>query len=167
MTDPATPIPTPPTPPTPPTTVPVPPVASTGTDPAASTGTAATPVAATGKVFNIPQAVLDKYPDLVAMIKKSESMADEERDYWFQILPIMTDEQVDRLRKILTEESEQLAKLDTQYQDELSKLNKKHVEEWDNLEREKAREQMKQAEATAESAEKANEEDILNQLNNL
>jgi Spy/CpxP family protein refolding chaperone len=162
MTDPTTPTPaTPPTPPTPP----VPPVASTGTDPAATSGT--TPAATTGKVFNIPQAVLDKYPDLVEMIKKSESMADEERDYWFQILPIMTDEQVDRLRKILTEESEQLAKLDTQYQDELSKLNKKHVEEWDNLEREKAREQMKQAEATAESAEKASEEDILNQLNNL
>ena len=51
--------------------------------------------------YNVPQVVLDKYPELVELIKKTESMSVEEREYWFQILPIMTEDQVTRLKKIL------------------------------------------------------------------
>lgn len=114
--------------------------------------------------YNIPQVVLDKYPDLVALIKSTESMTRQEREYWFQILPIMTEEQVTRLRMILEEEATQLKSLDAKYQDELQKMNKKHLEEWDTFEHEKTREAIAAKEAAEESAEKTEEEKLLQQL---
>jgi len=114
--------------------------------------------------YNIPQVVLDKYPELVELIKKTESMSVEEREYWFQILPIMTEDQVTRLKTILAEEAAQLSKLDDQYQGELAKLNKKHLEEWNVFEKKQEREARKAEEASHEVTEKKAEEDILKQL---
>lgn len=114
--------------------------------------------------FNIPAAVLAKYPELVALIKKTESMSDEEREYWFQILPIMTADQVTRLKTILEEESNQLAKLDTQYQDELGKLNKKHLEEWNVFQKKQDREALKAEEASHDAVEDKAAEELLKKL---
>lgn len=119
------------------------------------------------KQYNIPEAVLKQYPDLVELIKKTESMSDEERDYWFQILPIMTEEQVQRLRNILEEEAQQLAKLDEEYKDELSEINKKHLKEWNAFEIEKERKEREAAEEAHEKEEAAEEESILGELDNL
>ncbi len=66
-------------------------------------GTATTGKAATSK-FYIPAVVQEKYPNLVPLILETESMDDEEREYWFQILPIMTPEQVEKFREILISE---------------------------------------------------------------
>lgn len=115
--------------------------------------------------YTIPQVVLDKYPDLVELIKKTESMTVEERNYWFQILPIMTVEQVERLKKILLDEASQLAKLDDQYQAELSKLNEKHLEEWNLMEKNKQKEEIKAKEKAEEAGETKAQEDLLNKLN--
>ncbi|MFA6023674.1 MAG: hypothetical protein WC777_00435 [Candidatus Gracilibacteria bacterium] len=114
--------------------------------------------------FTIPQVVQDKYPELIELIKKTESMSNEERDYWFQILPIMTPDQINRLKNILSEEVTQLSKLDDQYQEELAKLNKKHVEEWDVFQKKQERETLKAEEASHEAAEAEAEEDILKKL---
>lgn len=124
--------------------------------------------------YKIPQLVKEKYPDLVELIKKTQSMMPEERQYWFQILPIMTDEQVARLRKILEDEAAQLAKLDAQYQEEVSRLNQKHLAEWENYDREQTEKEMKakreeraKAEASAEAEESQTEEDLLSSLQKL
>ncbi|MFA5792372.1 MAG: hypothetical protein WC897_00695 [Candidatus Gracilibacteria bacterium] len=119
---------------------------------------------ATGGDYDVPQVVLDKYPELVELIKKTESMSREEREYWFQILPIMTDDQVSRLKTILEEEASQLSKLDTEYQDELAKLNQKHLEEWNTMQKKQEREKLQEAEATNEADEAKKEADILGQL---
>ena len=117
-----------------------------------------------GKQYNIPSLVLEKHGELVEMIKKTESMSDEEREYWFQILPIMTDEQVARLRTILDEEAKQLSQLDKQYQDELAEINKKHLAEWDAFEKKKEREALQAEEAKEEAQEKAAESALLEEL---
>lgn len=138
--------------------------------PAGQTPATGTPAAQSGSTtsgddkFNVPKVVQEKYPELVAMIKRTESMSNEEREYWFQILPIMTADQVARLKNILQEEANQLAKLDTQYQDELTKLNKKHVEEWNMFQKKQDREALKEQEASNEAEEAKAEEDILKKL---
>jgi len=129
-----------------------------------ATGTGTNPNAGD---YKIPQVVKDKFPALVNLILETESMSKEERNYWFQILPIMTNEQVDRLKNILNEEKTQLAQLDTEYQDELSKLNEKHLKEWDEFERKQDRDELAQAEAAHEAEESKAEEDILGELDNL
>ena len=64
--------------------------------------------AAPATKFEIPETVRAQYPDLVPLILETESMNDDERRYWFQILPIMTPEQVLKLRDILANEKKQL-----------------------------------------------------------
>ncbi len=117
--------------------------------------------------YNISDEVLQKFPELVKLIKDAESMTDAERTYWFQILPIMTQEQVDKLRTILVKEREQLAKLDSEYETELKRINDKHMLEWKEFEMRKARESRQQAEAAHEAEEEKAEEDILSQLDDL
>ncbi|MBU1992122.1 MAG: hypothetical protein ABH856_02080 [Patescibacteria group bacterium] len=116
--------------------------------------------------FAIPKVVKEKYPDLIELIKGTESMNDDEREYWFQILPIMTDEQVEKFRGILDNEKKQLQKLDKEYEDELQKLNDKHLVEWQQFETEEKRKKLKVAEKKHEEEEQANEEALLDQLNN-
>ncbi len=61
------------------------------------------------------------FPEIIALIRQSQSMNDEERQYWVDILPVMTPEQVDQLRDILTNERDQLAAIDAKYAQELNK----------------------------------------------
>jgi hypothetical protein len=129
-----------------------------------TTGQAAT---AAPVEYNVPDVVMQKYPDLVALIKKTESMSKDERNYWFQILPIMTDDQVARLRKILDDEASQLTKLDSEYQTELAKLNEKHLKEWDDFERTQKRDELKKVESASSAEEAKHQEDLLKQLGNL
>ncbi|MBI4280922.1 glycoside hydrolase family 25 protein [Candidatus Uhrbacteria bacterium] len=64
-------------------------------------------------LFDIPKSVEQEYPDLIPLILQTKSMNDDERQDWFQILPLMTDEQVQKLREILTnEKKEELGRLD-------------------------------------------------------
>ena len=51
--------------------------------------------------FSVPQEVQEQFPDLVPQILASPSMDDEERKYWFSVLPIMTEDQIKELRDIL------------------------------------------------------------------
>ena len=131
------------------------------------TTTTAAATTATPAEYNIPPVVLQKYPDLVELIKKTDSMSKDERNYWFQILPIMTDEQVVRLRKILDDEANQLTKLDSEYQTELAKLNEKHLKEWDDFERTQKRDELKKVESASSAEEQKKQEDLLKQLGNV
>ncbi len=60
--------------------------------------------------ITIPDEVKEKYPELIPQILASRSMDDDERNYWFSVLPIMTDEQVAELRDILDTEQKRLKK---------------------------------------------------------
>lgn len=72
-----------------------------------------TPPPATGLVIS-PDTEL-RFGALVALIQGSESMNSEERQYWINILPIMTQEQLKNLEEILTSEKKQLAAIDEKY----------------------------------------------------
>lgn len=114
--------------------------------------------------FKIPEDIKKKYPELVTLILGTESMNDDERQYWFQIMPIMTEEQTKKLHSILQNEKEQLAKLDEQYEEELKKLNDKHLLELKEKEFKKERTERFQKEKAAEEEEKDLEEELLKKL---
>lgn len=114
--------------------------------------------------FVIPRLVKEKYPDLIDLIKETESMDDEERQYWLQILPVMTDQQVEKFKNILITEKEQLAELDKEYEDELNRLNEKHLLEWKEFESKEKSKAIQEAEAKSEVEEKQMEEELLAKL---
>jgi hypothetical protein len=83
--------------------------------------------------FHIPDEVQAKWPQLVNLIKDTESMDDNEKQYWFDVLLTMTDEQVDRLFAILQSEKDKLDELEAKYREEIKKLNEKHMAEWNEF----------------------------------
>ncbi|MBD3157035.1 hypothetical protein GF369_04385 [Candidatus Peregrinibacteria bacterium] len=117
--------------------------------------------------FHIPKAVRDNHPDLIPLILDTESMDDEEREYWFQILPIMTEDQVAKFKNILVTEKKQLAKLDQEYEAELAKINEKHLQEWQAFEAKQQREALEEKEQAHEAKESSTEEELLKKLQNL
>ena len=67
---------------------------------------------------------------LVDLILKTESMDNQEKKYWFELLPNMTEEQKDRLLDILETERVKLEELELKNQEEIKALNEKHLLEW-------------------------------------
>ncbi len=114
------------------------------------------------KDFAIPASVRAQFQDLVDLIMGSESMNDEERQYWFDILPVMTPEQVENLRSILTNEKTQLAAIDAKYATD----SQANVDTVAIAEQRRESRQMRDAEEqNHEHNEALNEEDILKKIN--
>ncbi len=101
--------------------------------------------------FTILDEIQTQYSELVQLVLGSESIDNNEKQYWFDILPSMTDEQVDRLFNILMTERHQLEELNLKYQEEIKTLNEKHLIEWQSLQSQKAKKQVQQAEQSDNS----------------
>lgn len=120
--------------------------------------------------FGISEDFAKKNPVLVDLILRTESMKDEERKYWFQLLPIMSEEQAQKLQNILQNEKDQLAELDKKYEAEVAKLNEKHNTSnstWDPNAFTAKRKSIEEAEKAQQEDEKGDEADLLSQIENL
>ena len=112
----------------------------------------------------IPDDLRQKVPELIELILKSESMNDEERQYWVNILPVMTPEQVQNLRDILTNEREQLAAIDRKYSKEIEKIGSDQLLRKVDEERRKRREDRSKTEDQARMEEEEKTADILGKI---
>lgn len=96
-------------------------------------------------------------------------MNDQERNYWLQVLPVMTEDQVKELRDILDTEKRKLAEIDKKYAAPapMGEVPEVSAEDIARMEAEKR----KQAEERKRKEEEAREEEdpdaILAALNNL
>ena len=117
--------------------------------------------------YIISDSVREKYPDLVEMIKQTEAMNLEEKNYWFKIIPLMNDNQIDNLREILVKERQKLNKINQKYQNDIQIINDKHQAEIEAMKRKKQRQQIKEAEAFAEQKEIEEEKALLQELEEL
>lgn len=71
----------------------------------------------------IPPELQQKFSALLTLIIGSESMNNEERQYWINILPIMTEDQIKNLEDILSSEKKQLAAIDAKYSTDAAKVD--------------------------------------------
>lgn len=114
--------------------------------------------------FSIPEIVLTKYPDLVELIKQTESMNLEEKNYWFKIMPMMNDEQIANLRSILVKEKTTLTQINQKYNEDIQNINTEYEDQIKTLERKKQIAQIKEAEQANESEESEEEKALLDEL---
>jgi len=116
--------------------------------------------------FEITDELQAKYPELIKLIVATESMDNDERQYWFDIMPSMTDAQIDRLYDILETEKKKLQELEVKYQKEIKTLNEKHLIEWQEMQ---VKEGKKKVEAAKKEDKKTEEnpDEILEMLNEL
>jgi hypothetical protein len=118
--------------------------------------------------YIVPAIVREKFPDLVKLIYETESMNEEEREYWLQIMPIMSEDQILKFREILVNERDQLSKLDKEYNQEINRIdNKPPAQPLDSVKRLEDINKVKEAEAAQQSTEKSEEDALLGQLNSL
>ena len=100
-----------------------------------------------GATYKISDETYSRYKELIDLIIATESMDNEERQYWFDIMPSMTDSQIDRLYNILETEKKELQKLEVRYQEEIKNLNEKHLIEWQEFQMKKAKQKVNKAKA--------------------
>lgn len=80
-----------------------------------------------GFAFQVPADVMKPLVDLII---DTESMDNTEKQYWFDIYPEMTRQQIWALHEILSTEKQKLEELEAHYQEEIRKLNEEHLKEW-------------------------------------
>jgi hypothetical protein len=115
----------------------------------------------------IPEEIQKQYAEYVELIKGSRSMDDEERQYWIDVLPIMSEDQMQNLRDILENERKQLQEAKKGYSNRLSgavNKAKKAFDEAAYLEKKRAR---LEAEKRHEREEREREQAILEELKNM
>lgn len=108
-----------------------------------------------------------KFPDLIELILQSESMNDEERQYWVNILPIMTPEQVQNLRDILDNEKAQLSAIDEKYSSQLDAGQQKELIAKTEASRKERRESRSEKEEVYEKEEDVQTEELLKKIEQL
>lgn len=116
------------------------------------------------KIFNVSDEMQAQYNELVNLIIETESMDDDEKQYWFDIMPSMTDDQIDRLFNILDTEKKKLEALEEKYQTEIKKLNEKHLIEWQEFQMKDSKQKIK---AAQDSESEDDADDVLKMLNDL
>jgi len=128
-----------------------------------------TPTGKTLADFRIPQKLTDNDQALIELVMKSESMKDEERQYWFNLYEVMNTAQIDKLRDILTRERAKLAEIDAKYGKKPSIDPVEAAKKAEEMAQKRSAEQaaLKAREAKIQAQEAAEEADILSELDGL
>lgn len=105
-------------------------------------------------LFSIPDDFIKSSPDIIVLILNSRSMEkNEEKQNWFNLLPLMNKEQIDRLRDILTREKLKLTEIEQKYQEKKDEIKNKYVKRFEAIGYEKAINKMKAIEEWVEQKE--------------
>ncbi len=91
-------------------------------------------------------------------------MNDEERQYWINLLPVMTPDQITNLNEILANEKAQLAAIDEKYGKEISEVTAAKSIATMEEERKKKKAARAAAEQADKSVESGSAEDVLKQI---
>jgi hypothetical protein len=115
--------------------------------------------------FTIPIEFIEKMPQLVILLLNSRSMNESsEKQSWFNLLPLMTDEQIIKLNDILTREKQKLEELEKKYEDKKIEIKKKYLMKRQNMWYIKKMEDIKTAESIVSTQEQQEADTLLQNL---
>ena len=112
----------------------------------------------------IPDDIREKYADLIELILSSESMNNEERQYWINILPIMTPDQIENLQGILKNEKKQLEAIDKKYSKQIEQMGQEELVRRTETQRRSVRTKRESAEAKHDQQDDVQAEELLKQI---
>jgi hypothetical protein len=115
--------------------------------------------------FTIPDEYISTMPDLIVLVLNSRSMDNaEEKQSWFNLLPMMNKEQIDKLRDILTREKQKLEEIEQKYEQKKDELKNKYTQKREDMVYTKRMEEIKQEEAKHDEVEDKQAENLLTQI---
>lgn len=117
------------------------------------------------QAVTVPLATEQQFGELVKLVLASESMNSGERQYWIDLLPVMTPEQTTQLQGILQSEKDQLTAIDAKYGKQIEEIRKDERPVAEIAQERKAKSGDRAAkEQTVRSEETQAAEDILKQM---
>ncbi|MBI5411998.1 hypothetical protein HZA43_02360 [Candidatus Peregrinibacteria bacterium] len=117
--------------------------------------------------LKIPTETQQKFPDLVESIQKSQSMDQEEHQYWIDALPVMTEDQIKNLRDILESEQKQLEKAKKDHEKATGEIAEKYKVNFDSFQYKERKRLIKEAEAKEKNREGSSLEQLMKDMKQL
>ena len=115
--------------------------------------------------LNIPDGFLEKESDLVILVLKSRSLAkDEEKQSWFNLVPMMNDDQINKLRDILTREKDKIAEIESKYEKKKEEIKEKYQDRFNAVEYQKRMSNMQTHEESIREQESEEADSLLQNL---
>jgi len=115
--------------------------------------------------FTIPESFLREHADLVVLVLESKSISEEkEKQSWFDLYPLMNDEQISKLREILTREKEKLAEIEQKYQEKQEEIKKKYERAFSSPVYKQQQAAIQMAEQAAKEKEAVEADSLLDQI---
>jgi len=119
----------------------------------------------TAKNYTISDNFIETMPDVIVLVLNSKSLdTQQEKQSWFDLLPLMTQEQVDKLRDILVREKQKLEEIEKKYEEKKWAVINKFVEKFDENNYQNKILQLQQEEAVHEEKEDKEAEALLNNI---
>ena len=115
--------------------------------------------------FEIPDYFLENHPDAVILVLNSRSLSkDEEKQNRFNLVPMMNEEQLSKLKDILIRERDKIAEIEEKYWKKKEEIREKYQARFDAVTYEKTMSNMKNKEELVREQEKEEAEDLLKNL---
>ncbi|MBO7504868.1 hypothetical protein J6T66_01615 [bacterium] len=115
--------------------------------------------------YNIPDDMLTDNPDLVVLVLESKSISDQkEKQSWFDLYSLMNQEQIDKLRDILTREKQKLAEIEARYQAKQEEIKRKYEETYASGAYQQQQDKIRDSEKASREQEEVEADALLNQI---
>ena len=119
----------------------------------------------TAMKYNIPNDMLDNNADLVVLVLESKSISDpKEKQSWFDLYSLMNQEQIDKLRDILTREKQKLAEIEAKYQAKQEEIKRKYEETYASGAYQQTQEKIRDSERVSREQEEQEADALLNNI---
>ncbi len=115
--------------------------------------------------FDLPEEFLETDSDLITLVLKSKALeSDEDKQNWLNLLPVMTEEQIYKLKEILIKEKEKLNEIEEKYTEKKRNIRQKYLLRWQKLGYVEKVKELKEKEEQIKSKEDQEAEDLLDSL---
>ena len=115
--------------------------------------------------YDIPDAMLESDADVVILVLESKSISDQkEKQSWFDLYPLMNQEQIDKLRDILTREKQKLSEIEAKYQAKQEEIKKKYEETYASGAYQEQQDKIRNSEIASRQQEEVEADALLNQI---
>lgn len=115
--------------------------------------------------FRIHPEHIESMSDLIQLIITSRSIdTKEEKQSWFDLLTLMNEEQINKLRDILTREKQKLEEIEKKYEEKKIEIKKKYLLKRQNMGYQKTMSNIKKKENTHREEEQAEADALLDNI---
>jgi len=117
------------------------------------------------KNYTISDNFLETMSDIIVLVLNSKSLdSQQEKQSWFDLLPLMTQDQIDKLRDILTREKQKLEEIEKKYEQKKDDVINNYVQNFDENAYQNRIVKLQQEEAIHEEKEDQEADALLNNL---